>query len=165
MKPFYFFDLPVYRLDRDTYYTQREEWIKKKLYKNPSSKKFYKKYPENKMFMEDHLIEYYGGSWEYNEIIGYLRLHILGTQIRGEYWQHKAKKLVRSRKRQFKYITHKLSAEKEFLLSGSNKEIYNDILEYIEMCKKTLKKRCIDTSNFEKIGPHIDWKGLIANNL
>lgn len=161
MRPYYFYDLPVYRLDREKYYNQLQKSIEQTLYENPLQQEFYEKYPKEKMIMENLLRENYGGGWEYNEIIGYIRLHILGTQIRGEYWQHKAKKMVKSRKRQFQYVTHKLSPEKELSLSKTNKDIYNKILEYIESCRKELKNRFIDTSNFETLGSHVDWQELI----
>ena len=40
----------------------------------------------------------FGGAWKYNEIIGYIRLHFLGNQIRGEYWGVKAMCQVRTRR-------------------------------------------------------------------
>ena len=48
-------------------------------------KEFYEKNPNNKIFFEEHLSNYFGGIWEYNEIIGYIKLYSIGNQIRGEY--------------------------------------------------------------------------------
>ena len=42
--------------------------------------------------MQEHYYQKYG-PWYFNEIIGYLRLHFLGSQVRGEYFGSKKKKL------------------------------------------------------------------------
>ncbi|ETJ86944.1 hypothetical protein D029_3767 [Vibrio parahaemolyticus 970107] len=38
----------------------------------------------------------------------------MGNQVRGSYWQGNKKRFVKSRKKQFEYITHKLVPEVSF---------------------------------------------------
>ena len=72
---------------------------------------FYRKEPTQKNAAEDRLRQSYGGAWEYNEIIGYIRLYFFGTQVRGEYWGVNSKRVVRTRKKTLEYKTWKLAPE------------------------------------------------------
>ncbi|MDY3201301.1 MAG: hypothetical protein RBQ84_10145 [Arcobacter sp.] len=159
----YFFDVPVYRLSEQEYYLE-EKNHSKKLYeyiytridgtkRNPlvSYEKFYE---ESSIFRD---------MWRYNEIIGYIRLYILGTQIRGEYFQHKSKRIVKTRKKSFIYITHKLVSEIN-IMNQTNDEIYNSILQYLERCEKELEKKYIDIVSFKSIGQYVNWNKLIDDN-
>ena len=98
--------MPVYRLSRERYYKDMDKYINKNMYSgSPNHRKmteeFYRREPSQKLAQEDRLRKSYGGAWEYNEIIGYIRLYFFGTQIRGEYWGVNAKKIVRTRKKSF----------------------------------------------------------------
>lgn len=77
--------------------------------------------------------------WEYNEIIGYIKLYIQGNQIRGEYYQHKSTRIRKTRTKSFIFKTHKLSPEIS-IHNKTNFEIYILILDYLENCKLELKK-------------------------
>jgi len=121
---------------------------------------FFKRNPSQKVAVENRLRKSYGGAWEYNEIIGYIRLYFFGTQIRGEYWAVNAKKIVKTRKKIFEYKTWKLASEIELHWETDSSSIFSQILKYLERCKKELKKRYIDTHNLEAIGPYVDWKSL-----
>ncbi len=96
---FYFFDLPVYRIPEDRYYKERDEYVDRLMTRpttslNPSTEGRLSQQDEA---MRSHLFDSYGGVWRYIEIIGYVRLHLLGTQIRGEYWRVNKKRIVRAR--------------------------------------------------------------------
>ena len=148
------FDLPVYRCSRDKYETDKQTYIEKYLYAYPKDSNLYK----------DHSIQFgrmYGGEWKYNEIIGFIGLHIMGSQIRGEYWQVRAKRIVKTRKKQFEWKTHKLAPETSLHHCKTNSEILNEIFKYVEECKKELPKRYIDDSQLYNIGSYINWKKLI----
>jgi len=162
----YFFDIPVYRITKDKYYKERDVYIEKKMYTGPPShieiaKKFHENNPEHKQIFDQHLRKTYGGAWDYNEIIGWVQLHFLGSQVRGEYWRVKAKRLVRTRKKVFENLTWKLAPEIDIPHEANNTEILNLINEYISDCKMALKGRHLDTSKLDLIGPYIDWRELI----
>jgi hypothetical protein len=161
----FFFDIPIYRLRKEKYYAERESYIEKQMYgTDPEEvalrKAFYERNRDNAILFRDHLEKIYGGPWDFNEIIGYIRLHFLGSQIRGELWTVSKKRLVRTRQKLFLYKTQKVVPEKDILLPASNEEIYRIICEYLEDAKKQLKGRFIDTSTFERLGRYIDWNGL-----
>lgn len=159
----YFFDVAVYRLS-DQEYDIEQKNHSKKLFEQmhtriDGSKRntlvTYEKYYEKSSIYHD--------MWRYNEIIGYIRLHSLGTQIRGEFFQHKSKRIVKTRKKSFIYITHKLVSETN-IMNQTNDEIYNSILKYLERCEKELEKRYIDIESFKNIGQYVNWNKLIDDN-
>ena len=160
MRPIYFFDIPVYRLSQEEYSANLSRYIETNL-NNPTMLEFFNEHPERLIQYEDFYSREYGGMWEYNEIIGQIKLYILGSQIRGEYYSVDAKRIVKTRKKRFKFISYKIEPELELPLLEDNIAIYKTILTYIDSCKKNLKNRFVDSSRFETVGQHIDWKALI----
>ena len=161
----FFFDVPVYRLEEEEYYRNREKTIERVLYPNDCPlrdelRSIEDADPKSKLNLSG-LLEYsYGGAWLYNEIIGYIRLHFLGTQIRGEYYAVDRQRIVRTRKKILVFRTWKLAPEREIPNSAPSDEIYSIVLQYIDDCRKELKRRYIDSSGLERIGPYVNWKAL-----
>ena len=160
----YFFTLPVYRLHKEKYYQDMNMHIENEL--RPKSeleeviyKKAYNKDAEFYNIRKFSLIQNYGGCWEFNEIIGYVKLYFYGNQIRGEYWAVKAKKIVKSRKKQFEIKTHKLHVALT-IEDDTNNGILCKIEEYISGCENKLRERYVDKQEFIKLAPHIDWAKL-----
>lgn len=159
---------PVYRLDRKKYYEQRENFVQQQQFNGTeydikTKKDFYKQCPENEAAFRNHLEKLYGGSWEYNEIVGFIELYFLGDQVRGEYWQVDAKRITKTRHKQFQYQTHKLAPEITIPFGSSDMQIFECICEYLEDCKKELKKFYIDCKEFYSIGLFIKWNELISS--
>ncbi|MGZ8137171.1 MAG: hypothetical protein ACXW1W_10540 [Methylococcaceae bacterium] len=162
----YFFNIPVYRLTKERYYEEQNAYVNKIMFPGPPQydedrRIFNEKYPEQKRNFEQHIKNNYGGAWDYNEIIGWIELHFLGSQIRGEFWRVKAKRIVRSRNKVFEYDTWKLAPEIDIPEDANNTEILHLINEYLSDCKKELKGRYIDTSRFDVIGTYIDWRSFV----
>ena len=130
---------------------------------NDNIKAFYSREPEQEVSFREHLRAKFGVAWNYNEIIVYIRLHFLGNQIRGEYWAVRAKRQVRTRKKLFTYITWKIAPEITIPNEADNEEVFKLILDYLTRCSKELKGRYIDTSIFQNIGRHVDWKSLLVD--
>jgi hypothetical protein len=135
-------------------YSGPPEAIKKK-------QEFHKRYPGHKLLYEECLIKNYGGQWDYNEIIGFIRLHFVGRQIRGEYHGLDSKRITKTRKKLFTFKTWKLANEIDIPINSNNNEIFSIICDYIKDCEKELKKRYIDSTLFKVIGPHVDWVSLM----
>ena len=83
----------------------------------------------------------YGGAWRYNEIIGYIRIYKLGSQIRSEFWQTNAQKIVKTRKKQFIVKNRKLVPEFKIKDPTSNADIQQAMDLCIEKCRQKLKNR------------------------
>ncbi len=166
MSILYFADIPIYRLHEKKYYKERDAFIDKAMYgETPEAREFrrafYERNKDNKILHMDHLKKQYGGIWRFNEIVGYVRLHLLGMQVRGELFMVDAKRVVRSRKKLLIYQTHKVALERDIPLNASNEEIFEVILQYIADTRQELKPRYVDSSLFELIGKFVDWKALL----
>ncbi len=148
-----FFDVPVYRLPEEKYYQEMNKYIERNMFPgsvehNNNMRAFYSREPGHEVSFREHLSTKFGGAWNYNEIIGYIRLHFLGNQIRGEYWGIGAKHMVRTRKKLFKYMTWKIVPEINVPDEAHNEMILKLIFDYLTRCSKELKGRYIDTSIF-----------------
>jgi len=150
-----FLDLPVYRLKEENYYRDRRCFVDKKLV-NINNKELYERF-------SNQFNKIYGGEWKYNEIIGFISLHFLGSQVRGEYWQTEVKRIVRTRKKTFVWKTHKLAVEGQLHNCKNSLEVFGEIVKYISACKEELPNRYIDDTKFLSIGPYVDWIEMIQN--
>lgn len=153
-----FLTIPVYRLDEDSYFSQMKKDLENSL-PDTWDEEFCKKHPDLVRKREQHHHLTYGGAWEFNEIIGFIKLYFLGTQIRGEYWSTLQKRKVKTRRKQFEYKTHKISTEVEIRAMDSA-SILSAIEDYLERSKKELKNRHLDLREFNTIKAHIDWYKL-----
>lgn len=142
------FELPVYRLTENKYYKQFA---------------VYKVKHGNAYTDDSYLLKEYGGSWEYNEIIGYLKFYLSGnTQIRSVYTETDAKKKVKTRKKTFIETTH------SFCTTNINRKLENQkIIKFIEdsitHCALNLPKgRFIKRDIFDSTFKHIDWQSVMA---
>lgn len=161
MKNIYFLDLPVYRIPQKRYNSERQEYIVKTICGalipvSDMSMGQKDNYERHRPFLAEH----YGGDWEFNEIVGFIKLHFLGSQVRGEYFTTKPGRKVKTRKKQFIYSTHKLAPEVHLGPSPSNEEIYKKVLEYVERCKQELPARYIEDKHLHHIGPYLNWVSL-----
>ena len=141
---FYLFDVPVYRLSKDRYDREREAHIDKVLY------------PSHNVAFRDHLERSYGGCWRFNKVIGYIRLHFLGSQVRGEYYGINRKRIVRI----LEYHTWKLAPERNVPFPITSKGVHCTVSDYLEACRAELPGRYIDTDLFEAVAKHINWRKL-----
>ena len=161
------FDIPVYRVSQEEY---DKEWQSSEQFKTIEN--LYCP-PENvelntlKIQAQSEMIKKFGGCWRYNDVIGYIRLYVLGNQIRGEYYCHH-KRITKIRRQLFEFKADKLADEVDldFSEESSNEDIFLQIIKYINSCRKELNKkskgkRYIYSSLFEKAGKYIDWKLFI----
>lgn len=164
IKDYYLFEVPVYSCRTSEHYKKCNDKAIKDL------NNFYElnsdiprsKAPESYHNFEKYVKEKYVTPWNYNEIIGFIRIYKLGNQIRGETWFVSAKR-----------IQHKMK-NKMFRLFGdtfeitcyqndSSQDIFKEIMKALLGASKVtpFHKRYIDFSSFMNCGPFIDWKGIV----
>jgi hypothetical protein len=163
--PRYFFEVPVYRLKEDQYYTAMGEYVENTLFPPGSLnaetlREMDKRNPEDNEGVRGVLARGYGGQWRYNEIVGYIRLHFLGTQVRGEWHSVKKKRIVRTRTKLIEYLHWKLAPEVHIPDEATSEEIFRLVLKYVEDCRKEVKGKFVDTQLLEFLGVHINWRAL-----
>lgn len=164
-----FYDIPVYRLPQLKYETDKQNYIDLHMFgvtvqDCESRRAFYEKNPDRKLRMQDLLEKNFGGAWQFNEIIGYVRLYFSGSQVLGEYWKIDAKRIVKTRRKRFVYITYKIVPERDIPADSTNQEMYEIIMGYLTEVRSELKGRFIDTSLFETIGPFLDWRAVYKSS-
>lgn len=151
-----FFDLPVYRVSEDQYYADLEKFADERVEAAGGPDRD----PDTVAQIREHAKVNFGGPWQYNEIIGYIRLHFVGSQIRGEYFAPSSSRVVKTRKKVFWRQTHKLAPEVSIPFTPTSEQIFDLIKEYVDDCQKELPRRFIDVSQLMRLGPFVDWKGL-----
>jgi hypothetical protein len=150
----YLFEIPIYRLSPDEYLKQREDFINK-----------------NNNVPKIIAEKEFGGDWRYNEIIGYIRIIYIPPddgRIIGELWWINAKRIVKTRRKIFKYA---YGSKGEFEIrqfeirkATSNELIFKLLLDNVNNLKTgSFKKYHIDDSLFQLLGKFIDWNGLISS--
>jgi hypothetical protein len=149
----YFMLIPVYRLSEDKYMSDMESDFEKKL---TWDEEFCEKNPDMLLNYKGYHHKNYGGVWEFNEIIGYIKLYFYGRQVRGEYWSTLPNRKVRSRRKQFEYKTHKLAAEVG-IKQKTSEAILEAVEEYLLDCKREIKNRYIDLREFNSLKRHLNW--------
>lgn len=164
IKPIY--DLPVYRLSPEAYEEKRDRFIDNQMEEVGRTVGWLEGSQARQTFY-DHLWRAYGGAWQFNEIIGYIRLRFFGNQIRGEWWKVGAKRISRTRKKQFEYRHWKVAPERHIPAAATNAEIYRIVLEYVDACRREreLSGRFVDTTLLEAVGPHVDWRGYLGTEV
>ena len=161
----YFFDIPVYRLAEDRYYSEREAYIDRVMYPPGSplgaaARAKDRADPHRSIGFRDHLERSYGGCWRFNEVVGQVRLHFLGSQVRGEYYGVSRKRVVRTRTKTLEYRAWKLAPELDIPMPVTSKGVHATVSRYLETCKNELPGRHIDTELFEALAQHINWRKL-----
>jgi hypothetical protein len=158
----FFFISPVYRLDEEKYYANLNKDFES-VVSGAWDQEFREKHPDMVQGWRNHHHTTYGGAWDFNEIVGYIKLYFLGTQVRGEYWSTIPKRKIRTRRKQFEYKTHKMYVEIE-IREKTKEGILAAIEEYLEGCARELKNRHIDRKEFDKLKNHIDWPAVFREN-
>lgn len=170
MSETFIFDVPIYRTAKASYNEDQKSYIDECLYDyydypEPIRSEvvaFHRDNPNSKYRDIDYYWRQYGGPWQFNDIIGYIRLYLDGYQVQGELWYVDVKRVVRKPR-------HKLLLCKntgfgipvDIPPQSSSGEIFDLIIEYLDSVRSRFKKRFIDSSLLETIGPYVDWKSLI----
>lgn len=149
------FEIPVYRLSKDKYYQKMETFIKAELLSIDD--------PAIKMKLTSSLRDKYGGNWEYNEIIGYLKLYKWGSKLRVYYYETNSKRKVKTRKKNFVKISDKY-ADRQIYATWTNNELIKEIKGIISQCEDILKSDnknfYLDRTIFDSLVDKIDWKNI-----
>lgn len=100
--------------------------------------------------------------WRYNDVIGWLRLYRLGSQIRGELWFVKAKQITRGLKKHFFYLGK--AFELSFHPSQSEEDIRIEVLTELRRVagERPIKGRYLDLECFLAASPMLRWRAILG---
>lgn len=164
----YFCDVPVYRVEEDRYLDELIRHTEKILFPadDPLSATLRERdrlYPTENEPLRAHIAFKYGGCWQYNEIVGYIRLFFLGSQIRGDYFGISQQRAIRTRHKVFVLKSLKVAPEREIPAGASSEAIFEVVLQYLAECRAELPQRYVDSRLLEEVGPHINWQALVPD--
>jgi hypothetical protein len=159
-----FFDIPIYRVSKDEYAAEFDQYMNKLDNKEgPEAaalrKKLDQEDPESAEQRRDIFRDSFGGAWQFNEIIGYIRLDFLGSQVRGKLWMANVKRVVKTRKRQLVQRSSEV-VPVDIPRNATNDDVFRTIVRYLEAAKAKLRPYYVDTLIFDRIGPYVDWNRL-----
>ena len=125
-----FKDLSVYRLTKNAYYQGLEKFVGDSVFRSGTPEEAARRDrdrqdPSSNVWFREHLETSYGGCWNYNEIIGYIQPHFLGSQVRGMYHAVNKQRIVRTRTKQFLFRTLKLAPEVEINFPYETSRCFN----------------------------------------
>lgn len=162
LEPNYLFELHVYRLKESAYYEKMKVHINKA---NAKMKKQIDKVDSKMTIPSDdkYLRKEYGGSWQYNEIIGFLKFYQYGAnQIRCEYWETNSSRKVKTRKKQFVKKSDSYCRE-PFSKSDTNVNLVKTMKNAVDHCEVIIKKKnkYIDKELFNNTVEHVAWRDVL----
>lgn len=157
-----FFDVPMYRLTEDEYIAAFERQREKGLGPEGMAtlRKLEQENPDFEARRRELLLDSYGGPWQFNEIVGYIRLVFMGGQVRGHLWMVRKTRIERTRRKTLFFRSLKAAPEIDLPRDASNLQIYEAISEYLGRVQAENPKRYIHTLMFDRIGPFVDWRAL-----
>lgn len=158
----YFFDIAVYRVAEGLFQSQYEAaWARKKAGIDAN---YGGAAPQERLtYFEDYFWRAFGMPWRYNQVIGWIRLYVLGNQIRGELWRHQAKRYQRIIARR-RYECEGKAFELYVYPEDSNKAIAERLREELLSFQNELGngRFVLDLQCFDSLAPSIDWHLLMG---
>ena len=101
----------------------------------------------------------------FNELVGYIEVHAVGSELRADYWFTDKKKIVIGSKSKGTIRPIGKLIEKHYRSSRlSSPDIFDDFRKTLETRvneHSRLKRRFIDYSVFDRCGPFIDWRRIL----
>ena len=157
----YFFEIPIYLRSEKKFELELETRIQKKL----KEVERYNKYPDFDNLVE-HIRSREYRDWEYNQIIGYLKLFRQGSRIYAHIWKIERKRypfIIDNKifKFQASYPEWDIDLNKlktsQSIFEKLLKELPNDMTGFYN-------KYYLDLRILKKVGPHLDWIELLYEN-
>ena len=147
------FEIPIYRCNEDKHSAEMAK--EKARYVSPLSR--LQSYATAERRFDEE--EWY--PWRYNEAIGWIQLSICGTEVKGELYFVKAKKIQRRMRKRFCW--HHEVFEIDVSPNQSSADIYKSICVELDKFRreKPYRKWHLDTEGFQNIGPFIDWRKFV----
>ena len=118
-------------------------------------------YPESHQSILNNFHSSLWYTWQYNEIIGYLNLYIMGSQFRADVFMVDKKRYNKGiTKKKYKYFGKTL--ERHIPRNTSSENIFNFIIEELmNLNRREYKNFFFDLKTFKVIGNFINWRELV----
>ncbi|MCZ7543735.1 MAG: hypothetical protein M5R40_09440 [Anaerolineae bacterium] len=157
------FEIPIYRCTPHFFFTQFEKDKQKhlgELFLRSGIPR--EQAPDTYAGSELRFEDQYGGPWQYNQVVGWLQLYVLGSQIRGEIWFVDAER-IRRKMRNKRFCHYGKAFELDVEPEDTSAKIYEGVLSELKQLEeeKPFKGRYLDLEALCNIGPLINWRELV----
>jgi hypothetical protein len=115
-----------------------------------------------RMNLEDSFWRRYVAPWKFNQIVGWLTIYILGSQVRADVWFVNAKRFGRKlRKKHFSLFGK--AFEVHTRPTETSATIFASLLEELRDYEKSHSWRrvVLDLECLQNLGPLVNWRRLI----
>jgi len=168
MRNKYIFDIPIYRTTRYQFNAEIDKIVEKQLEWVLSHDPQRNPLPQDlKDRVRERVAKESGSPWQFNQIIGWLRLFLEGSRIGCHPWWVDAKRI----NRRMKYKRFLMQTYSDIFQADcrnkSSEEIYKVLLHNLKKlaAEKPYKKRYVDLDVFCRLGPYVDWRRLIEDHI
>jgi len=166
MRDFYIFDIPVYRCRKERYYIEMGEAVekhKKECFEWPGFSRKRKSSRETLSRVEADVRTAFGGAWEFNQIIGWVRLFPENNGLGAHVWFVEGRRLTRKMRKLFRLQAMSSCPLNYSPPPADSLQIFRDLLKGLEdMAKqRPLKEHYLDLSVLRRTAPFIDWRRMI----
>jgi len=118
--------------------------------------------PQSYANAERHFDEKESYPWPYNEAIGWIQISVRGTEIKGELYFVKGKRVTRGMRKRFQWADGVF--EIDVYPNDSSAKIYDAIAEQLDGFRreKRYRKWHLDDRAFRNAGRFVDWRRLVG---
>jgi len=164
MRDKYIFDIPVYRKSHSEFDAEISTALAKRiehiLSHDPERRRLDR---ETHHRLHHAVIAESGGPWQFNQIVGWLRLFVEGSKIGCHPWWVNAKRLSRRMRNKRFYLKTTSDVLGIRLRNETSNEIFDILLKRLseKAEEPPYKNRYVDLAVFRRVGPFIDWRGML----
>ena len=164
MQDFYIFDIPIYLRPESRYYTDLETATTRFLRKMfPSVESPRERFPRQCESIATDFHKTFGGPWDFNQVVGWLRLYVERSAVGGHLWWVDAKRLQTRMRKTFYLVSPSNVLATWIKPEDQSGKIFAETLAQIESLsrQRSYNGRFFDLTAFRNLGPFVDWRGLL----
>jgi hypothetical protein len=157
------FEIPVYRCAKEAYYTEMHAKTVEHMEALQSKTGITREIaPDSFRSNEEFFWARFGGPWDFNEVVGWVRLYAEPSSIGAQLWWVN-KRIQRRMRKVFRLTSESNILGTDFSPKDDSRTIFTKTLAQIESLgtQKPLKGRHLDLRAFRDIGPFVDWRALL----
>ena len=161
----YFFELPIYRVSESVYSAEFHRhlarfWDETERMHGRAREEIFS--DDQRALIQEQQWRNFGGPWRYNQVVGWVRLFVLGFQIRGEYWMVTSQRLTRRGRRDFRYSSHAFTFNCSHGMSSDEirDAVVIELAEFQRECRNG--RLFLDVTCFDNAAQCIDWRRILG---
>lgn len=162
------FEVPIYRCSSKQFLEQMDQDVEQHLkwLEAASGGITRDQAPRTFGLSEEHFRKSYGGPWEYNQVVGWLRICARHGVIWGEAWFVDAKRIRRKMSKKH-FVKLGTLFEIRDCSEESSEVVFGRILAEIDSVQrqKAFRRRHFELRPLKRIGPAVNWRRVLGEEV